>query len=389
MTTALQLDMLPGDGIINAPDLNQEVMVNVFRFFRYCETQGICTVIASNWGSGGTGEQFHDEANPLGENAWIMAAWNAGSGQTFYVLAQWADSSTFGASPGNPGLLNGSSSNDGVGFQLAVRDDGTNPWNGTSNDDGSDTKGATVWTDGGSTVRVFPRSNATGGSHVTNKENLGRFTDHGTNGSRSRMHFAANEETLLFICDNTNDATYGNMLAMGQYTPVAHLSSVLTTPFVMIKTESDIGFFGIGSSVVYGGTTGTATRNGGICAIPANDVMDFTTSAPSAGQINTQYQPNQMANPNVFETTSLSLFGHESGKTGGPGGTGDFGLCGFMDISVVAAVYNSSNHQTNAAADVAYIGTTTIANRKFAFPWDGGALPGTGTARTGRQAVIV
>lgn len=54
-------------------------------------------------------------------------------------MCQWADTNLFGAAPGNPALLNGATT-DGVGIQVAFRDDGGNPWNGTSNFNGADTK---------------------------------------------------------------------------------------------------------------------------------------------------------------------------------------------------------------------------------------------------------
>jgi hypothetical protein len=394
MPICRQLDMMVGDGVILQADLNQTWAVNCFRFLRYCAAQGLCTIIASNYGASATGEDYHDGSNPLGENAFIVAAWNAGTGQDFYVLFQWANTDSFGAAPGAPGLID-AGTGDGVGFQMAVRDDGGNPWAGTQNDDGADTKGATpgvgpVWAGGPSTVRVFPRSNATGGAHVGGAQNCVRLINHGS--ARTRGHFVANENTILMIHDATNagagnDSIYSYHIAMGRYTPVSHLTSLLTTPYFMLQTEgTDNGFWSLGSSTLYGDAAGTLSRQGGVVALPVNDTMACTLSTPSAGQTSTFYQPNNLISPNTFEPTPISIFAHESGKTAGPNGTGDFGLCGFPDIEIVSAIYNSDNHQTNATGDIAYIGDNIIATRKHAISWDAGAAPGTQTQREGRQS---
>ena len=175
MAIARQLDVRLGDGVITFPEHNQEHYVAWVNFFRHCETNGLCTVVASQYGSGGTGEDFHDQANPAGENAFTYAEWDAGT-LRFGVLVQWADASNFGSSPGNPALLSDTTF-DGVGLQMAFREDGTSPWSGTTNDNGADSKGTPVWTPGTSTVHVFPRSNNPGppiGDHNTHKENMAR-----------------------------------------------------------------------------------------------------------------------------------------------------------------------------------------------------------------------
>jgi hypothetical protein len=387
MGIAKKLDCQPGDGIINAPDTNQECAVNVFSFFRLCAANGLCTIIASFDGNTGSGENYHDEANPLGENAWICAAWDAGTGQTFYVFFQWCDSEAPGTGGGAPWYLDASisSSTDGLGFSMAVTESGVSPWNGTTNDDGADTKGTPVWVDNGSTVHTFPRSNSTGGSFNTNKQNSAKWMDQSST-VRSRMHMCANENTLYFLSDVGDDGLYTTYVAMGRYTPASNTAAVLTCPYFMIAEDNGSGYWDLGSGQVYGGTVGNATQNGGVLALPVNSVMDCTLSSPSSGQISTLYQPNNMMDPNEYEPSPLSILAHESGKTAGPSGTGDFGFLGFMDIEILAAIYNSQNHQTNAAGTLAYIGSTTTAARKACFPWDAGALPGVEILRGGRES---
>lgn len=378
MPIARQLDMQIGDGIEDPPTLNQMVWANVADFFRYCDTNGLCSVLASNNGSGGTGEDYYDGGSPAGENAWIYTEWDSGAGQLFGVLAQYADGTAFGTSPGNPGQIDGGAL-DGVGFAMAVRDDGTSPWGGTTNDDGSDTKGATVWTPGSSSVHAFPRANGVGGDEATNKEQMTRFVDQGSTNATGRYHFVANADGLLLLGDINDDGSY-TQIFMGRYTPRAGLSGLLTTPYVMVRDTTISGWFFRGSSNVYGDLTGVSARNGGLVALPADDVMQFTTTVVGSSQDSTFYQPNALISPNEFEPMPMGLLAHESGKTG------DFGLAGFVDSELVAAIYNSTSHQTNAAGTLAYVGVTTTAAFKHAISWDGGAAPGNGVTRAGRQS---
>ncbi len=395
MAIARQLDMRIGDGVLPIQDMSQNLYTNVVRFFRYCASNGLCNVIASQTNNGGTGEDFHDGTNPIGENAFIVVEWLPTTGQNFYVMVQWASFlSSFGSSPGDPGLLLGGTAA-GLGIQMAVRDDGTNPWPGTQNDDGLDRKGATpgtppVWTDGASTVRVFPRSNATGGTHVTPKQNMAEFGDV-FDVAPDRWHFVANENTILFVGDDGDSGTYDYYCILGRYTPRTGLESLLTTPYFMVSaTAGTAGFPGTGSSVDYGDTAGTgnsgSTFQGGIVALPVNDVMTTSISLPSAGSVSDLYQPNMLISPNEYEPTPVSVLANESGKTGGPNGTGAFGLAGFADSEVWASVNYVPNNLTNAAGDIAYLGHTTVNNRKFALSWDGGAAPATNQTRTGRQS---
>lgn len=377
MAIARQLDVRLGDGIIVAPNRNQENYVAWVNFIRHCASNGLCTVVASQYGSGGTGEDFHDQANPAGENAFIYAEWDAGV-LRFGVLVQWADSSSFGASPGNPGLLDASSTVDGVGFQMAFREDGTSPWNGTTNDNGADSKGTPVWTPGGSTVHVFPRSNNPGppaGSHNTNKENCTRGGDDLAVANFSRAHWVANEDGIFYLHDDNDDGVY-TAGYMGRYTPRTGLSAI-TFPYVMINQQDTNGFWPGGSSNLWGDTAGNDNEQGGIVGIPSDGVMQAAISFPSSGAHHAAYQPNNLISPNEFEGGRIAVFQRES-----VGGT--LGLAGYLPEELISHFYNTANHNTNAAADRAYIGENTIATRKWGISWDGGAVPGTNNTRTGR-----
>lgn len=386
MSIARQLDMMIGDGEIDAPELNQNFYVGLERFIRYCAANGLCNIIASQTNNGGVTNlaNYHDEANPAGENAFICSEWDQGTGQTFYLLIQWADASAFGNSPGNPGLLlaSGSGSADGVGVQMVVRDDGSNPWNGTSNDDGQDTKGTPVWTDGGSTVRVFPRSNATGGSHATNKENMAEIIDLATTNELSRAHFAADEDCFFIVLDKGDDHSTYVSLMCGHYTPLPDLAASLTTPYFMFLDSNTNG--GIRGGQPFGDTAGNDPDQGGAVGIPANDVRIAFKATPQFGTIpsvleRAQYQPNNVGAADVLEILPVGVLINEGA---------DVGLAG-----TVTSVFGSGQWgypRNHVLEDLdgefwAILGDD-IADQKFIFPWDENMAPGNGRTRGGRQS---
>lgn len=374
MAIARLLDCRLGDGVITAPNTNQEHYVNWVRFIRHCETNGLCTVIASQYGSGGTGEDFHDQANPAGENAFTYAEWGAGS-LTFGILVQWADGSNFGTSPGDPALNDDSQFADGVAVAMAFREDGGSPWNGTTGDTGANTKGTPVWTAGVSTLHVFPRSNNPGpplGDHDTNKENMLRVGQDFVS-NFARCHFVANEDGIFSMFDNGDGGDYRGCCYMGRYTPRTGLGGVLTFPYCVIRDTGALMWSG-GSGAVYGGTDGNDSENGGIVGLPADGVMNAAISFPSSGSHNAAYQPNNLISPNEYEGGRFAVFQRET----------TLGLAGYLPTELLAHFYGTANLNTNAAADRAYIGDNTVNARKWGISWDGGAVPGTNTTRTGR-----
>lgn len=384
MSIARRLDVMIGDGEIDAPDLNQNLYVTIERFIRYCAANGLCNIVASQTNTGGATNlaNYHDEANPAGENSFIVSEWDQGTGQTFYILIQFADGATFGAAPGNPGLLRSGSGSDGVGIAMAVRDDGTSPWNGTTNDDGQDTKGTPVWTHGGSTVRAFPRSNATGGNDATNKENTAEIVDlNGTN-SYNRVHLAADEDGLFFVLDEGDDASTYIGVICGHYTPMPGLAATLTTPYFMFLDSNTTGGFRGGQP--FGDTAGTDVDQGGAVGVPANDVRVTFRAIPQFGNLasnleRAQYQPNNARDGDVYDLAGLGVLIEE--------GT-DVGLAGVVTSSFGSSHWGSPrNHVLADAAGLhwALIGDD-VDDQKFVFPWDDGMAPGNGRTREGRQS---
>lgn len=213
---------------------NQEVFKNIFDFFERLVTVGYCTRIALQYGSGGTGTDYHDEANPFGENAFAVfrfngvTSGNAASqrdGSTYpdidmYILIQWADVATWGGAPGDdwyPGLVKASSSLDGVGIAFTWRTDGASPWGGSTNNDGTDAKSDPVWV-GGTALRCFPVSNHW--DHATSKQNTHHLMD--TSANDVVVNAVANADGIVIELAGDSDPLYGNigLFICGVYEPL-------------------------------------------------------------------------------------------------------------------------------------------------------------------------
>ena len=365
-----------------APTVHQNLFVNAYNFFA---TQmvgaGHCTLVASNFGSGGTGFDYQDGANPAGENAWACFRF-PNTATPFDILIQWADTAAFGAAPGNPGLLQGNNAGapDGVGIVAALREDGTDPWGGTTGSPGSDTKGATVWTPGGSVVHSLMRSNNLGGSHNALKQNTAYLLLDTAAGSPIRHHMWGDADGVFFLTTRVADTYLGEYI--GKYNPP--LSLTVPHPYVHVTNvlSNTVVYWPLGSTNAYGTLTGnsSAAEEGGILSVPLSDgVVAAGLSAVSLGIADAIFTPNQLYATPSLEHESISVFKQELGTSTRRG------LAGVLPESLVASVYNVATHETNAAGTRAYMGSTVVASRKWSVVWDGGSPPGTLNVRQGRQ----
>ena len=231
----------------NNASRNQELFTWLYNFFiNQVIGNSYGTLIASSvgfWGAAGDGFGYWDSADPSRENAFFVVRMDTsterpGGGVTgaYYIMVQWADSEVFGAAPGNPGKIN-NGTGDGVAVCAAFREDGTSPWAGTTNADGTDTKGATVWTAGGSTLHVLERSNSTGGGNAANKENMNRIND---GNQVTRFHALCDEDFVVFLTDNGNDGNY-KVVFIGPYDPSANLTVSFPMVFLSATLPLNLG----------------------------------------------------------------------------------------------------------------------------------------------------
>lgn len=393
MSVARQIDCIVGDGTF--VQRARDICESFGEFLDYCETQGLCTRIAFQNGDSGAGSDW--SVGSAGDDCFACYRFDQGAGVDFYVLIQAANSG-FGGSPGDPGRLAGASTA-GFGVAMAIREDGGNPWNGTTNNNGSDSKGDPVWIDGGSTLHVFPMSNNDAPSSTTladydqssSRQNMVLVGTFSGGSNYHRFGFWASEECVFLELDAQNNGAFTNQTCFGRYTPHSHMSGTCTFPYFMICSRSGItGVFELGPAsspppfYEYGSRDGNGTYEGGVLANPSDGVIRGHANIITASQINTTYQPNQLHGTPRYELVSFVMNAYEEHPVH------RFGGLGVIPSEVVACSYNVANLETNAAFDIAVFSNTTTAQFKTAKSWDGGAAPSaagntTGSA-TGRQS---
>lgn len=362
-------------GTTSGANAVQEQFTILFGFLEAMATAGHMTRIALQWGNGGTGTDFHDGANPFGENAFAVYTWGVGAGVARAILIQWATTDAFGAAPGAPGRLNGGTG-DGVGLAMAVRPDGTSPWAGTTNNDGTDTKGTPVWTPGSSTLHVIDRACSTiapGGSFATNRENLLRVTKGAPNGMR--MHCVGDADTIAVLSSEDDLGGY-SCFTCGRYVERAGIVGAAPLYAIAHYPSSD-QMWADGTSTAYGSTNGLGNiREGGVMGrLAGDDVSDLNMEVIFTSLLSNVMQPNQQIAPQELDGVPPSLFFGNAVRRG---------LVGRAEGEVLHVVFSTNNHGVSPSSDRAYMCIAATDTRRWSIPWDGGAAPGVGVTRAGR-----
>lgn len=230
---------------------------------------------------------------------------------------------------------------------MAFREDGLSPWNGTTNNDGSDSKADPVWTDGGvTTLHVMNYSNSPSGNHSTSRENLAPLTQLTTTSSQFRsLHMAGDADSFVAVQVYNNEPyfSYG-----GIYIPRSGFSP--TYPLIMLSTKSP---FARGP---YGTAAGGGNLEGGIW-LPTVGVVPYKIGYDGDGlNDSATYHPNAMYDPPRLMDLPI-LIGTPS-PVGHPG-TFDPALI----TQTACQQFAISNSGTRA-----YFGAAGYA-RQFGIPW--------------------
>jgi hypothetical protein len=342
------------------------------------------TLVARQAGSGRSAGDtgYYDSATPFGDNAWFVVKMARTDGDVpagprafdYYVLFQYASNAAgFNASPGNPGLFLGSTSTFstgkvGIAVAIGVGGDG-NPWNGAGTL-GANTKGSPVWKvpAGGTQVHVLPRSNNSGGSHATNRENTAQiFSQSFGSSPKARAHVVADDDSFLIAVDNGDGNTY-------QATYVGLLTSrqglALPYPFVMI---SDSGVLPFSMNSIYGDAAGTSGQQGG--AIHRDSTIGVRQLYMERLNIlvnTSSLQPNRLFATPEFDEFPLACALNETPHTGFLG-----------QVEFAREVGNIATHDTSSDKKRCVVGSNTVASVKLSIPWDGVTTPKSGITRQG------
>lgn len=357
-------------------NINQVIFTFLYQFLNGpMRSSSYSELVALQYGLSGTGTDFFDENSPFGENAFavfrILSGANAGGNsnraQDYYVLIQWADTQTFGTSPGDPGEAGGSVSNDGIAIACAWRDDGNSPWGGSTNADGTDSKSTPVWVSGSSTVRVFPMANNPGGDDNATKAQCASWHDSTTTSVPYRCHFLADRDNIWGFVDASDDLDYDSYFHIGVYEPLPELSASIDSPFFFYTNKIDMDYT---PTTTYGNTAGTGNQQGMVHG-PSGSLTNIANSFRVERYddlIANELNPNPLAS-NTYLSYKLPVICYRSP---------DFGHLGFIDTT--PEVSNIPIEVTNAASSSCVFGGSPL----LLMPWSGSHPRSFGT-RTGRQ----
>lgn len=337
-------------------------------------------------GGGTLGNNRFDQPAYFGSNSFFVVRF-ASASNPFEILFQLRTNTNqgggsaahnFGASPGNPGLLEGLTFQAGtqtdqylLAWAVSMRLDSSRSWNGTTASNGLDTKSSPVWT--GSVTNgfyLFPRNNSPlWGGTGTNRENcmwLVRPAAQAT--APCRWHIYCDTDSFFFTHDFSDDGTYERYNYFGPYTP---LSAANVMPTYVCITDSAIQsnrFYGFQPSTNPIDTTNYP--NGGVIHPVASG---SGTMAMVMGVNNTFASP--MFPANIYGGTSPKIF--NSNYTVGVRDDGMTNSAGYVGtLTNIFTSIGMSNEDVSGS--FAAFGTSNTANTtKYIIPWPTGVLPGT------------
>jgi hypothetical protein len=352
-------------------------------WYDFFQAHPLMTRIAYNVGSGGTGTDMWDGANPWGNHCWAVWEWGVSAARAYpiYVLMQCesgggATNQAMGVAPGDPSTHGGSSTGTSyshltIAFAIGVGGD-ENPWNGTTNNDGTDTKGgsaamplgndgiAGVWrfpASGGTNVLVYPRSNNIGGTYAVNRADLMPAIND-ANASATRFNIIMDDDNL-FMHSGGSSTRY---IHAGLMAP--HDGLTIDYPWMAFYTTAPVI------------ETTISGRLGG-CPLPDSSDPEPVQAVNLDSHTGQGSQPNNLFSPAQYDLLPLFVRLIESPLAGllGTFGTSADNFNLFVD--------NCPHASTSPTKDRIVHGNTTQNTLKICVPWDGATVYGSNFTRAG------
>lgn len=271
--------------------------------------------------------KYRKLAPPPGNNAWALFEFTSASPK-FWLLIQESDAgnnASFGIGAGEPAYNDYSGKISGFCFAVAVREDGGNPWGGTTVNNGTDTKSSPVWTPGPSRLSMFPLSNQARGQWRIDRSGMhpiSLWIDNNNDRTRCTLyHFLATEDSVTFLVGHDAGCNY-DVSYFGKYNAVdptganyaffANLANALE-PFNTDYQDSVFPWSGGGSirgrrhwgsnsaGFTYQGTNSIAGNtfswSGGIIDKPTFQTVPIGLSFPLGMDYNEEFNRRIVASP--------------------------------------------------------------------------------------------
>ncbi len=373
----------------------QTIFKTVYDFFK---SHPNMSEIARSGGTGGTAAStgYWDAADPFRGQAWFVFRMNDatlengsanavyGGTRTFpwyvYVQLTRGDIATaYNSGAASPCMLDNnasiSSSDSMVLIQFAIplgTIAGTSEvaWNGGGSM-GTNTKGSPVWkTTAGSPSGfqgsyVFPRSNNTGGTHATNRENCSVLCYIGNNASPVRYHMVADNDSIVLLTEPGDDANGVIYNYFGLFTP----RDGITHPVPMVHLQ---GVYPPTAGSVMGPTTGVNPGGGVPMAALANGVRGVTIGRYDEW-LTIFGAPNKVYTTEVYDEWNIPVISSETPTW--------YGLLG--EVSFIREAFNLSTYDLTTGKTRAAFGSDTPVSLKLTIPWNGITTPRSNFTREG------
>jgi hypothetical protein len=392
---------------------SQNAYVNIFRFLSTLTGSGEVTRIAYNIGhvnSGalGNGLGFYGESNQSGGNAWSVWRFNSGSNRPYdyYTLFQHAGGNItngFGNTSASYGFVDTINTYPNtyrgfLGYQLVTSINpstglSSNPWNGTTNNDGTDSKGTPTWItgSGGDDLYVIPAHN----NARTNKDCSAAVYYRGNVGTAYRyaMNIWSWNNTL---CDGLAFSFFRtDSVSNNQYVQVTGIDHLEYFTYIGCYEPRDSLTGSVKAPLVGAGGDNTANRvfqnnnallmKSGSCGIAlSSSNVGNLYAGPREGilSINSSNSPTAIECSFLEKKEAYPIWLIVSGATGGAAGTGSVGLVGQITNFTMTSMgtplaYNSENMYAvlgNIGSSIGY---------PIVLPWSGSQAFFTATSHTG------
>jgi hypothetical protein len=382
MTTPITTGII--DIVVSGTMGSSEAFVSLYKFLTSANAQAYgINLIAQNCGAGGIGFDYWNQASYIGNNAWAVFQWSKAN-TPFYVLIQYA-TGTFGLSPGNPGSCGSVVGNSlGVGIQVAMLADGSDPWNGTKVVTGSsDTKSSPVWVDTNNVgLYVWPRANSFSGSYETNKERcLPAADDSDIKTYGARIHFMADKENFAILKDTFNTVNSYECMWFGRYTQFQFIDNYGPTPTARFSAscpyamtwnwpDTNVSYtYPYTADTVYGTTTGVGSYEGGIAHYSASCGVVGAGVGSLGWMYTSGHHPSTILSAPAYEVMPLLLCMNEAYPT-----TNSLGTVGYSG-DFIRHIFGATGGDTTSDLLWVVAGSNTKAASKLLFPWDGKTTP--------------
>lgn len=342
------------DAFIDAPNEHYTAGEIFKLYFDALDAHTRTTRIAFYRGDGGSGTDYHDGASPMGNKAFAVWRFDTHVGRSwpFYVMI-YTNSVTSGTSGGDwlnqGGGVSGSYGQVLVSSCVGIGGD-ENPWNGTTANNGLDTVGSPRWDTpaGGTGIIVSPATNRDGSEDTVLKNNCATAVSQSTAG-RSRASIIMDDDSLILLADEYDNAAATRTMYIGMYEPFAHLT--VPTPFVMVVWAGNL---------VEGNLSDETSAVTGV-----NQSTHVVNASMTKGIIEQPYSPAEIAGGG-FTPHRIGLSTQLDAA--------ERGILGTLPVTFRGIRGGTANSVT---ADLLYRahGDGGRADQKVLVPWDGVTMP--------------